>query len=63
MLPATTMEAESDDDPKGSTAVTPRMWCKMCGDVFDHSAVGPFPIGRLHPLNPLPRNGVMEQMT
>ena len=63
VVPTPTMETESDDDPQGSTAGPSCTPCTMCGDVFDLFEVGTFPIGRLSPLHPLPRNAVNEQPT
>ena len=57
-IPATSMAPESDNDPQGSTAGPSSTTCSMCGDIFDDFEVGTLPIGRLHPLNPLPRIAV-----
>ena len=56
--PATTMQPESDDEPQGSMAGPSSTTRSMCGDIFDDFEVGTLPIGRLHPLNPLPRIAV-----
>ena len=63
VVPMPTMETESDDDPQGSTAGPSCTPCTMCGDVFDLFEVGTFPIGRLSPRHPLPRNAVNEKPT